>query len=263
MAKEFSITTDLAGQKKLPGPLFAAFQAAGFTAVHWCQDWIGEPVFYSTDYAKQVLQLAEHTHLHVADVHGYGGPGDGMTYTEELFAAVNINRAEFAASLGGGAVVIHLPMRREMKPTEAVESSVGLLRAIRPAFEKLGVRAAVENLPWPTHADGFLDALLVQFPPEFLGFCYDSGHAVMTNQQHLLPRHLSRLLVTHLHDNDSSSDQHNLPGQGKADWPAVIRELKSPSYLGTINLELRLPANTELEAFCRTAYETLHTLWQG
>jgi len=261
MNHEFSITTDLAGQKKLPGPLFRAFNTASFTAVHWCQDWSGEPIFYSADYAQQVRQLAEHHGLRVADVHGYGGTGDGITYTDELFAAVNINRAEFASRLGADVVVLHLPAQRLATSQGAIESSIMLLRGIRPAFEKLGVRAAVENLPWTTHEDAFLDVLLGEFPPSFLGFCYDSGHAVISRQAHLLARHIDRLLVTHLHDNDGSADQHRLPGEGKADWQEIVRILKRSAYRGTLNLELYLPADTDLVTFCRKAYSTLEKLW--
>ncbi len=261
MKPEFSITTDLAGQTRLPGPLFAAFRAASFTAVHWCQHWIGEPVFYSAEYAQQVRQLADHHGLHVADVHGYGGTDGGITYTDELFAAMNINRAEFAARVGASVVVLHLPVQRVESVADAIDSSRARLAAIQPAFEKLGVRAAIENLPWPTHADAFFDALLGEFGPDFLGFCYDSGHAVIGNQAHLLSRHIDRLVVTHLHDNDGSSDQHRLPGEGKANWPEIIRTVKQSRYQGTLNLELKLPATAELEAFCRQAYATLAGSW--
>jgi len=263
MNHEFSITTDLAGQKKLPGPLFLAFSEASFTAVHWCQDWLGEPIFYSADYAQQIRQLAEHHRLRVADVHGYGGTGDGITYTDELFAAANINRAEFASRLGADVVVLHLPAQRLATPQEAIDSSIMLLRAIQPAFEKLGVRAAVENLPWATHVDAFFDVLLGEFSPDFLGFCYDSGHAVVSGQPHLLARHVARLLVTHLHDNDGSGDQHRLPGEGKANWLEIVGILKGATYRGTLNLELYLPANTDLGTFCRKAHSTLEKLWAG
>jgi sugar phosphate isomerase/epimerase len=64
-----------------------------------------------------------------------------------------------------------------------------------------------------------------------------------------------------LHDNDGSSDQHRLPGEGKADWPEIVGILKGSAYRGTVNLELYLPANTDLATFCRKAYSTLEKLW--
>ena len=79
----------------------------------------------------------------------------------------------------------------------------------------------------------------------------------------MLARHLDRLLVTHLHDNDGSADQHRLPGQGKADWPGIVHTLKQSRYAGTLNLELNMPAGTELGAFCKQGYDILDRLWNG
>ena len=53
----FSITTDLAGQKRAMAGVFPAFAAAGFTAVHWCQDWAGEPVLYDEAFADETRRM--------------------------------------------------------------------------------------------------------------------------------------------------------------------------------------------------------------
>jgi sugar phosphate isomerase/epimerase len=184
-----------------------------------------------------------------------------VNYTDAIFAAMNINRAEFIAGLGGNAVVLHLPARKCETTAEAIRQSVALLNTIRPAFEALGVRGAVENLPWPVHSDEFLNALFNEFGPGFLGFCYDSGHAAISRQAHLLARHIDRLLVTHLHDNDGKQDQHRLPGEGVVDWPEIVRVLKQSSYRGTVNLELQLPNDAPLAAFCQRAHDVLTRLW--
>ncbi|MDD4889050.1 MAG: sugar phosphate isomerase/epimerase [Phycisphaerae bacterium] len=264
MGLEFSITTDLAGQKRLIGPLFAAFNAAGFRVVHWCQDWSGEPVLYSADFAEQVRQLAAHFSLRVADIHGYGSTPEGVTYTDSIFAAMNINRAEFAARVGATTVVLHVPGKKTENFDEAVTLSLARLRLIQPAFVALGIKAAVENLARETDINAFYDTLFGEFGPEFLGFCYDSGHAVLSNQQYLLAKYIDRLLVTHLHDNDGTKDQHRMPGEGKADWPMIVRTLKGSSYRGTVNLEISHATSTlPLEAYCRQGHETLTRLWNS
>lgn len=264
MTPEFSITTDIAGQKKLVAPVFAAFAQAGFTAVHWCQDWIGEPVFYTPDFAQQVTQLARCNGLRVADVHGYGGTAEtGIALTQELYLAMNINRAQFASSVAAKTVVLHLPLFKGQGVAEAIETSIATLRSLRPAYEALGIAAAVENLPWPTHQYEFFEALFAEFPREYLGFCYDSGHAVVTGQADLIRRHIDRLAVTHLHDNDGSADQHRMPGQGKADWVMIVRTLRESSYQGTINLELNLPGGRELQEFCNEAHRNITGRFAG
>jgi sugar phosphate isomerase/epimerase len=274
----FSITTDLAGQKAEIGPIFAAFGKAGFAAAHWCHDWAGEPVFYSAAMAQRVRGLAADSGLRVADVHGYSGTGDtGITYSDELFAAVNVNRAEFAARVGAGVLVLHLPPQGMppaataggggRAPEEAAKQAadvaaeaVGML--LGPCGE-LGVRLAVENLPGPGYGPAFYDALFQRLGSDELGFCYDSGHALMAGQADLVVRYGGRLLATHLHDNDGTADQHRLVGEGRADWPMVLGAIKRAGYAGTVNLEVHLPAGMELEAFCSLAFGRLKGLWDA
>jgi len=261
---ELSITTDLGGQKAPLEPLFAAFAAAGFRAVHWCHDWIGEPVLYDAAFARQVGRLARRAGLRVADVHGFSGTdGTGVAWSEELFLAANVNRAEFAAAVGASVLVLHLPPLRQPPGDPAVRAAAGAIRALQPALKRCGLVAAIENLPCQEHADSFLEAMLGEYDERVLGFCYDSGHAVLSGQAHLLERHAGRLVATHLHDNDGSADQHRLPGAGRADWRRIMSVVVRPTYRGTINLEVNLPPGRDLGDFCREAYGVIAALRAG
>ena len=264
MDVEFSITTDLAGQKRNVATVFPAFRAAGFRAMHWCQDWTGEPVFYGEGFAEQVRQLADHNGLRVADIHGFSDSSSvGVEFTDELFLALNINRAQFAHHIGADCVVLHLPPRRTEDQPRAVEQSIAALKALRGNFESLGVRAAVENLHRDVHDSAFFDQVLGEFDSGYLGLCYDSGHAILHGQQGLLTRHGGRLIATHLHDNDGAGDQHRVPGEGKADWGAIVAALKACGYARTVNLEVHLPAGEDLEAFCRRCHGVIERVWRG
>lgn len=263
MTVQFSITSDLAGQTHPVEPLFETFAAAGFSAVHWCHDWLGEPKFYTGEFAENTRQLADRHGLRIADVHGFGATeGAGITFSDELFAAINVNRAEFAARVGAEVVVVHLPPRRCPRQAQAIEQSIAALKLLRPACETMGVRVAVENLPWPTHTYEFLDALFDEFDAGFLGFCFDSGHAILTGQDDLVDRYGERLVATHLHDNDSSGDHHHLPGTGLADWPRILSAIDRSNYTGTINLEVHLPDGAELGEFCSEAHHTIAAAWR-
>jgi sugar phosphate isomerase/epimerase len=276
MKPTFSITTDLAGQKADVAPILAAFARAGFAAAHWCHDWVGEPVFYSAAFAERVRGLAAGCGLRVADVHGYSGTADtGITYSDELFAAVNVNRAEFAARVGAGVLVLHLPPRGVPQATagggraldetarRAAELAAEAVGRLLGPCGKLGVRLAVENLTGPAYVPAFYDALFQRLGPDELGFCYDSGHALVSGQADLVVRYAGRLLATHLHDNDGTADQHRLAGEGRADWPMVLGAMKRAGYAGTVNLEVHLPAGMELEAFCSLAFGRLKGLWDA
>jgi sugar phosphate isomerase/epimerase len=258
----FSITTDLAGQKADVEAVLAAFEAAGFTAAHWCHDWTGEPVLYDEAFAARVRGLAEAHALRIADVHGFSGTGGtGIPWTVELFERVNVNRARFAARVGADVLVLHLPALPTPDVDEAARRAVADVRRILDSCRELGVRLAVENLAGPAHVPAFFDALFERFAPDELGFCYDSGHALLTGRQDLVVRYAGRLAATHLHDNDGTGDQHRLPSEGRCDWPMILGAIKQSAYTGTINLEVRLPRDADLHAFCRKAHRRIAELW--
>ena len=121
----------------------------------------------------------------------------------------------------------------------------------------------MENLTGPAYVPAFYDALFQRLGPDDLGFCYDSGHALVSGQADLVVRYAERLLATHLHDNDGTADQHRLAGEGRADWPMILGAIKRSAYAGTVNLEVHLPAGMELEAFCSLAFGRLKGLWDA
>ena len=72
-----------------------------------------------------------------------------------------------------------------------------------------------------------------------MGFCYDCGHeACHTNSEQYLPKIGNRLFCTHIHDNDTLSDQHLIPFDGQIDFNSIASELKHCGYNGNITLEL-------------------------
>ena len=260
MSIEFSITSDITGQDAELAPLFEAFAAAGFTAVHWCHNWVGKQVLYDEQYATDVAALAESYGLRIADIHGFSRAREEHL-SDEIIAAMNINRIEFAARVGASTLVMHLPQRACPPVPEGAEMSTAILEMLRPSCEEHGVRLAIENLPHNRTPNEFFEIMFERFEADFVGLCYDSGHAVLTDQQDLIARYGDRLLVTHLHDNDGESDQHRLPGLGKADWPRVLGDIGKAAYCGTINLETGLPEGTDLTDFCNLAYKTISEYW--
>lgn len=98
-----------------------------------------------------------------------------------------------------------------------------------------GVNIAFENTRLPERLahmfDYFADA-------ENVGFCFDSGHELaFTPGADILGTHVSRLLCTHLHDNDGSADQHILPFDGVIDFERIARIIKESGYKGCLMLE--------------------------
>ena len=119
-------------------------------------------------------------------------------------------------------------------PKRVTKKGIERLSALTALAEKNGVRMAAENIKL-TYALKALDTI----DSPFLGFCYDSGHALcFGNQKDPLPDYASRLAALHLHDNDSSRDLHALPGSGKGDWKKTAGIIKDSPYTGALHLEV-------------------------
>ena len=101
--------------------------------------------------------------------------------------------------------------------------------------EELGVTLAIEN----TRRSDSVSYLLSGIPSRRLGFCYDSSHYFLTNENDfdLLDNYGERLVTTHLSDNDGLEDRHWLPGHGIIDWSTLSKHFPA-GYQGSLTLEV-------------------------
>jgi sugar phosphate isomerase/epimerase len=121
------------------------------------------------------------------------------------------------------------------------------LHRIAGAAASIGARLAVENmhtLRGPTlRSINEIIPVLRQADPS-AGICLDVGHAIFNGFTG--PRlggevRLARgnLISTHVHDSDRvGADPHLVPGDGIADWQALIRALTDIGYRGPFVLEV-------------------------
>lgn len=257
MTPRLSITTDLVSQHSDLSEEVQAFAQAGFTHIHWCQNWAGEPVLYDADFIAATLARLRTSGIAIADIHGYSGTGGKLPYTDELFLAINRNRLDFAAATGAGVLVLHLPLRETGCMAGDLDHSRRMIESLLPDCRRAGVVPAIENLRANRE---FLQTLLEAFGPSALGFCYDSGHAHLHKVPDLVKAFSHRLVATHLHDNDGTADQHRLPGEGRCDWGMIARTLRECGYQGTWNLEVHARKDMPLKDFCQLAHQTLQRL---
>ena len=138
-----------------------------------------------------------------------------------------------------------------------------MLDELLPVAEKCDVIIALEN-SWS--CSNTAEALLEykeKYPTEYLGFCYDSGHAnIMDNGRHhpgcvafdrwqrcgfaepqwddkRLEKMLPYVVNCHLHDNDGSADSHALPGNGNVNWDNIVNLLRQAPRLKVIQSEVK------------------------
>lgn len=115
---------------------------------------------------------------------------------------------------------------------------------------KAGVGVAFENL-YPSgrklnrycaNYEELID-LVDSFRDAMVGICWDTGHALLAqqNQVQAISAAGARIKVTHLHDNQGKGkdDEHLLPYLGVNDWPGILSAFQASAYAGPLSLEVR------------------------
>lgn len=129
------------------------------------------------------------------------------------------------------------PMAKEMGITICIENlydGVGGHLVEGPCCD---VRKAVERI----------DRMNDKYHAEVLGFCFDTGHAnlVGIDFEEFLTMLGERLKVLHIHDNDGSSDLHQIPftftktreNKTSTDWEGFIRGLRNTKFDKVLSFE--------------------------
>lgn len=265
----FSLTTDYKIDHGDPRPALAAIAAAGFSHVHWCHHWNSDFIYHPSEIAGIGEALKEYG-LQLADVHGSEGK-EKFWYSpveSARLAGVELvkNRIDLAAQLGGDAIVMHLYPPTKAPALAPLNGMIWDL--VRQSLDELqpyalarGVRIALENLvdfaglearaiAVTDAADNFdlIARAYDQYPAEFIGFCYDSGHAILgySRMERMLPL-MERLAVLHLHDNNGQDDQHLPPFSGLVEWERVAQAIARSPYDKPLSYEVSI-RNTGIQA---------------
>ncbi len=263
-----SVTTDYFGSTGSPEPNMKAIAKAGFTHLHWCHQW-NTDFYYGEAEIAQIREWLKEYSLILQDIHGSVGPEknwfSSVEYQRKAGVELVANRMKMLHALDGtGTVIMHIPAiyfgsasLQEETQRKLVANLRRSLDELMPLSKELNVPLAVENMPNDTFA--IIDELLADYPPEFLGLCYDSGHGNLFQCQGLdhLERNKNRLIAMHLHDNDGLGDLHQPPFYGNLNWERLAEIIKSSSYTREISFEIvarNTPLARNLDAFIDDAY---------
>ena len=229
--------------------------------------------------------------LEIFDVHAPHGYADSLGCpipgAEEVALNSVKNSVTLAAELGAKTVAVHTARTRFVaanSPNGVEYLSVDLPQAkerisrqldeLLPFAEKHGVILAVENLFLPSSTGEFLNTIIPAYKSPYLGYCYDSGHALLLEDQpgknfadipewirlgwednsviaqgNQLDIMLENIVTCHLHDNDGLSDQHKLPGLGIINWQESVSKLRQAPRLISLQAEISSydPAEVSLD----------------
>ena len=224
-------------------------------------------------YADRLLKEVTSAGSTFLDAHGpFMGISDlcypGEKYSRSLLLR-HLTCLNIAADFGIRTYTLHcggdfrFPEYTEAQLMDEIRRKLDVLL---PEAEKLKLTVCLENgMPKLCFPDRLL-TLKKEYPTQYLGFCYDSGHAnVMDrgrNFEESLPKRnyagsgyeiewedralekmLPHVVNCHLHDNDGSEDSHLLPGEGNIDWKKTMSLLKQAPRLQVIQSEVRFPRN--------------------
>ncbi|HGE72258.1 TPA: sugar phosphate isomerase/epimerase [Candidatus Poribacteria bacterium] len=249
-----SITTDYARDVGDPSPYLKRIGEAGFSHIHWCHQW-NTDFLYSKWEIEQIEIWLKEFGLKLLDLHGSAGKEKAWAspWEYQRLSGVELvkNRIDMVAYLGADVVIMHVPADPDSIP---IRKS---LDELQPYARERNVRIAIENGHFPT-----ISKLLSEYPPDYLGLCYDSGHGNVPEAQGLdnLEKLKDRLISVHLHDNDASGDQHKMMFMGTVDWERLANIMAHSSYKKPVSMELSMGRSgfteeTEME-FLAKAFET-------
>jgi len=229
--------------------LYPMIKQAGFDGTTL---WWGDQ--FDADYRKHP-EIARAAGLFVENVHTpfsainnlWSDTIEGNELTEHLLQCVT-DCAEFEIP----TMVMHLSSGDEPPPFNAL--GLDRVKRIVEKAERKNVNIALENL----RRTEYLHYALENIHSTRLGFCYDSGHHHCRTPGDELPqKYGSRLMALHLHDNDSTDDQHLLPFDSTINWQATMQRIKATGYKGAITLEVVNSRHEDLspQEFLRIAYD--------
>lgn len=243
-----AITTDYLTDHGNPEPYLRRIADAGFSALHWCHHWNTDFIYREPEIAQIDRWLLEYG-LQITDVHGSDGQEKRWYATEEYarMAGVDLvsNRLEFAARLGAEVVIMHVMPPAEPDHFQPFwDAFRRSLDSLEPLVRLYGVPIALENL-YDVLPDGavrhnhdVLEQVFASYAPDFVGLCYDTGHAnIGGNHIDRIDALKGRLLALHLHDNDGQADQHKPLFTDSIDWPRVAALIRTAPFRRTILLE--------------------------
>lgn len=246
-----AINTDFMNDVNSPEPYLRQISEAGFQNIMWCHHWNTDFIYGQAELA-QLKEWFKTYNIVLQDVHGTHGVEKCWFAPEEYRrragVELTVNRLIMLKELNGcGTLIMHPPRKLFNTPAEELplfrkkeESVRRSLDELLPLLEKYDARIALENLP---HGNWeILSALLDDYPADRIGFCMDSGHCNITVRTHYaeVEKYADRIIAVHLHDNDGSGDQHQLPFTGTFDWEWLAKVMKKSPYTNPLNFEVSM-----------------------
>jgi sugar phosphate isomerase/epimerase len=117
------------------------------------------------------------------------------------------------------------------------------LKILAEKAHSLGIRLAVEDLPRTCLGNCSDDILYLLEGNPLLNVCFDTNHLLKQDNVEFIKAVGNRIITLHVSDYDFIDERHQLPGEGKNNWNAIINELEKVNYSGPFLYEVSSKAS--------------------
>ena len=256
--------------------VLARIARAGFSHIHWCHEFC-TPYVYSVYEMLQIKNLCDELGLSVKGVHATTGYQvrnrikncdlkDFVSTNEyNRLAGVELikNRIGLACILNTDTVVLHFAL-----PELYDEDDSRLAASLEPVYRSFDelesycttrrIKICIENGGGPPSLwRYYYDALFSRYAKEYMGICFDTGHAQLFCRGNIFEyalRYNDRLFM--IHADDSIGDRaHLLPFEGEFDWEGFAPILARSPYQFPVVMEPSLDESGDDTAWLKKAFE--------
>ena len=258
-----STTTTFYAADGSPKPCLEHVAQSGFSHLHWGFHW-NDDFFYSPSEVKQIGKWLKQYSLILNDIHATSGQekcwSSAREYERQAGVELVKNRMEMASELSADVIVMHSfgapdDLSAPGREDRSMDSLYKSLDELEPVSKNLGVRIAIENSAYFE----VQEPVLLRYPPDYLGLCYDTGHGNFFHGKGMigLEKFKHRLIALHLHDNDEKDDSHGFPLTGTVDWNKLAQCVAESSYDKCITMEVMMDKTgiTDTAEFLKKNFE--------
>jgi sugar phosphate isomerase/epimerase len=267
-----AMTSDFHGTSRNSADIkdaLARIARAGFSHVHWCHEWSGY-YLYSVHEMLQIKEWCDELGLKVKGVHATVGEkeSDLKFYSSpneySRLAGVELikNRVDLAHILNAEAIVLHFVLGVKKEEDFRQEHLLPVFKSfdeLEPYCKTHKIRLCIENTGnTPAICCYVFDILCKRYDKDFLGLCFDTGHAFIHCKENCLvyaERYNDRLFMIHAHDNQGEKDEHIIPFEGGFDWEGFARVLARSPYALPILMEPSTKEEGDDTAWLEKAFE--------
>ncbi|MBE6403509.1 MAG: hypothetical protein E7039_07295 [Lentisphaerae bacterium] len=209
------------------------------------------------NYVEKMAERLKRFNLRSTACHALWGKGnDLIQFDDNVYQEMCRKHLAFLdelSLLNVSTYTIHLGYLQDC----SIEKNFSMIRqtvdALLPGAEKNRITLALENSAESIEVIEKLAGLVNSYQSEFVGMCFDSGHAncYQTGIKNTLEIMQNDIVTCHLHDNYGSFDDHNPPTQGNTDWAELTALLDTLPRLHHAETESGDWGRESWEKFCQ------------